>query len=119
MAAGEDQPQPIVGNGALGHLLVLVGGGHQGLELAHLVLEAAGPANAVDRLVPRGRRYPAARIRRHAALGPDLERDEERVLYRLLGEVEVAEDPDERSDRPPRLLAEQAIDRVLRRAYRR
>ena len=38
---------------------------------------------------------------------PRLERADEGLLDGLLGEVEVAEDADERRDRPPRLLAEQ------------
>ena len=49
----------------------------------------------------------------HAPLRPDLESRDERVLDRLLGEVEVAEDADERRDRPPLLLAEQAVDDVV------
>ncbi len=50
---------------------------------------------------------------RDAAVGPDLECGDERVLHRLLGEVEVAEDADERRDRPSLLLAEQAVDDVV------
>jgi hypothetical protein len=47
--------------------------------------------------------------------GPALERDEERVLYRLLGAVEVAEDAGEDGDRLARLAPEQAVqDGVLR-----
>ena len=41
---------------------------------------------------------------------PRLERGDERLLDRLLGEIEVAEDADEGRDRSPGLLAEQAID---------
>ena len=44
------------------------------------------------------------------SLGPALERDDERLLDRLLGEVEVAEDADQGGDRPPRLVPEQAVD---------
>jgi hypothetical protein len=40
---------------------------------------------------------------------PALERDEERVLYRLLGAIEVAEDAGEDRDRLPRLAPEQAV----------
>jgi hypothetical protein len=92
--------------------------GHQRLELADLVLEPPGPADPVDRLVPGGGRDPSRWIARHPPHGPDLERDEERVLDRLLGEVEIAEHSDERRDRPSRLLAEQAVDGLCRRAYR-
>ena len=41
---------------------------------------------------------------------PALERDQERVLHRLLGAVEVAEDAGEDGDRLPRLAPEQAVD---------
>jgi hypothetical protein len=51
----------------------------------------------------------------HAAGRPALERDEERVLHRLLGAIEVAEDAGEDGDRLSRLAPEQAIeDGVLR-----
>ncbi|MDX6229225.1 MAG: hypothetical protein QOI76_2615 [Frankiales bacterium] len=50
--------------------------------------------------------------------GQHLERHDERVLHRLLGEVEVAEHADERRDRPPGLLPKQALDRLRRGAYR-
>jgi hypothetical protein len=46
---------------------------------------------------------------------PALERDQERVLHRLLGAIEVAEDAGEDRDRLPRLAPEQAVqDGVLR-----
>jgi hypothetical protein len=41
---------------------------------------------------------------------PALQRDEERLLDRLLGELEVAQRPREGGDRPSRLAAEQAVD---------
>jgi hypothetical protein len=47
-----------------------------------------------------------------------VERHDEGVLHRLLGEVEVAEHADERRDRPPGLLPKQALDRLCRGAYR-
>jgi hypothetical protein len=34
-------------------------------------------------------------------------------LHGLLSEIEVTEDPDERRDRPPRFLPEQAVDDVV------
>ena len=118
MAAGEDQPQPIVRDGAVVDL-VLLARGHERLELAHLVLERPGAPDPVDGLVPRRGRDPGARVARQPTLRPDLERDQERILDGFLGEVEVAEDADERRDRPSRLLAEQAVDDLGRRAYRR
>jgi hypothetical protein len=47
---------------------------------------------------------------------PALERDHERILHRVLGEVEVAEHADEGCGRPSRLAPEQAnryLSRVL------
>ena len=41
---------------------------------------------------------------------PALERDQERVLHRLLGPVEVAEDAGEDGDRLSRLAPEQAVE---------
>ena len=113
VAAGEDQAQPVVGDGGIHFGLLVRGGGCERLELAHLVLQAARPSDAVDRPVAGGRDDPGAGVVRRTPLGPDLERDDEGVLHRLLGEVEVAEHPDERGDRPSRLLAEQAVDVAL------
>jgi hypothetical protein len=48
---------------------------------------------------------------------PALEGDDERLLDRLLGEIEVAEDPDKRGDRPPRLAPEQAVDEIAAPGY--
>src|SRR4029078_5295924 len=88
-----------------------------GLALEHLGLVAQDtrPAQPVDGPVARGRRDPRARVRRDAALGARLESDDERVLDRLLGEVEVAEHADERRDRPTLLRTEDLIDGRLDR----
>jgi hypothetical protein len=66
-------------------------------------------AQPVDRPVARADRDPGRRVVRHARARPALERDEERVLDRLLGAVEVAERPRQRGDRLSRLAAEQAV----------
>src|SRR4029453_11946795 len=67
----------------------------------------------VDRAVPGGGRDPRSRVRGHTALRPDLEGRDEGVLHRLLGEIEVAEDTDQRRDRPSLFLAEEAVDDVV------
>ena len=51
---------------------------------------------------------------RHALPRPCFERPDERFLDGLLGEVEVAQDANERRDRPPGFLAEQAVDELVR-----
>ncbi len=120
MTAGEDQAQPIVGDG---HVVVRTGlrldrrqlGLDDGIarQLLGLVPKPAPAADPVDRPVPGGRRDPGTRVVGDPAVGPDLEGGDERVLYSLLGEVEVAQDADERRDRPSLLLAEQAVDDVV------
>jgi hypothetical protein len=67
-------------------------------------------AHSVDRPVARHRDDPRERVAREAVARPALQRCGERVLYRLLGEVPVADRADERRDRPPEVLAEQALD---------
>ena len=68
-------------------------------------IEARAPADAVDGLEAAGRHEPGARIRRHAVARPLLERRPESVVQRLLGEVEVAEQADQRREDAPRFGA--------------
>jgi hypothetical protein len=95
MAAREDQPESIVVDR---HLLCLLSrlGRRQFLFDELLTAEALGlldePARspqAVDGTIPGGRRDPRARVRRNAVPRPPLQRSDERVLDRFLGEVEV------------------------------
>src|SRR4029078_4603848 len=67
----------------------------------------------VDRGVAGRGRDPRPGIPRHALDGPGLERPGEAILHRLLSEIEVAQDPDQRRNRPTRLLAEEAIDELV------
>jgi hypothetical protein len=64
----------------------------------------------VDRAVARRRDDPRAGVVRDAVARPALERDDERVLDRLLGAVEVAERARQGRDRLPGLAPEQAVD---------
>ena len=76
-------------------------------------IEARAPADAVDRLEAAGRHEPGPRIGGHAVARPLLERGAEGVVQRLLGEVEVAEQADQRGEDAARLGA---VDGVRRRA---
>ena len=115
MAAGEDEAESVVDDRT--HLVrpsfprhdVGLDGRLAG-EQGPLLLEAARPSEPIDRPVASSGRDPGARVVGHTMTRPALEGDDERLLDRLLGEVEVAEDADERRDRPARFLAEQAVD---------
>ena len=111
MAAGEDEAQALVREFV--RLAILGDAPAQRLERLErraLLRERPLAADAVDRLVARDLRDPRARIRRDAVARPALQRDYERLLDGLLREVEIADRPDERRDRPPRLTSEQAVD---------
>jgi hypothetical protein len=125
MTAGEDEPQPVVRDRA--HLVSFprLDRGKLGLdlrvtsELLGLLGERSPAAKAINRPVPGGGRDPRSRVVRHASLGPGLERGHERLLNGLLGEVEVAEDPNERRNSATRLFLEEAIDDGVSRAIAR
>ncbi len=101
MAAREDQLQPFVGNHSLLVVRQLERAGEQ-LGLAGERLLAPDP---VDRAVARGRDDPRARARRRTVSRPALGGGDEGVLYRVLGEVEIAEDAAEDRDAARALVA--------------
>ena len=68
------------------------------------------PADAVDRLVARDIDQPRPRIGRRIGGGPALQRDRESILQRVLGEVEIADQADQRRQRPTRLGTEYFFD---------
>ena len=65
---------------------------------------------AVQRLVAGCRDDPATRVRRHACLAPTLGGDDERLLDRLLGHVDVTEEADQVGHGAAGLLAEGELD---------
>ncbi len=106
MAAGEDQPQPVVGD-------VVVFGVAELLGSVRLIRDfAAAFAQAIDRFESPGRNEPGARIRRGAVDRPALDRGRERVLERLLGEIEIAEEADQSGENAAGLGAVDRLDRV-------
>jgi hypothetical protein len=116
VARGEDQPQPVVGDRAherqlrFGLVLAAAERPQLGRQLDAAARPPALGADPVQRAVARGGDDPRRRVVGDPALGPVLERGDERVLDRLLGTVEVAEDACEHGDRLPRLAAEQTVD---------
>ena len=119
VAAGEEEPQAVVGYRAHVVLpLVSLLTGQERPEVPELALVVPVTPDAVDGPVARRSDDPGGRVRGHPVPGPALERDHEGILHRLLGEVEVAENADERGDRPSRLAPEQAVDVRRGRGYR-
>ena len=107
VTAGEDQAQPVVAHGALLGRFVA---GVQQSGLGVPVLAGRLPAQAVDRPVAGGGDDPSRRARRQSVGRPPLHRRGERVLDRLLGDVDVAEDADQDGHRAAVLLAEHTLD---------
>jgi hypothetical protein len=108
VAAGEDELEPLVGEGRLLVHGVLHRLGH--LEQAGLRGQRAVAADPVDGAVARRRDQPCGRVGRRAVARPALGGDRERLLRGFLGEVEVAEEADERSEDAAPLLAEGLLE---------
>ena len=109
VTAGEDQAKPIVGHivhiapvVALGmQLRCHIGGG--GIKTRHATLR-------IDGTKARGGNQPCARIRRNAVTRPSIQTHAERIVQRLLGEIEITEEADQRGQYPTRFSAVQCID---------
>jgi hypothetical protein len=80
------------------------------LEQTRLRRERPIAADAVDRAVARRRHQPQARVRRDPVARPAVGGDREGLLRGFLGEVEVAEEADERSEDTAPLLAEDLLE---------
>src|SRR5919201_4739482 len=107
MAAGEDQLQPLVGKRPLLHLVLH---GLWNLEQACLRDQGAITAKPVDRSVACRRDQPRGRIRRSPVARPPLCRNCKRLLRGFLGEIEVAEEADQRGDNTPPLVPKDLFD---------
>jgi hypothetical protein len=107
MTACEQQLESLVWECVFGHL-ILRRLAH--VELARLRRERAIAANPVDRVVARRRRQPRARVTRQPVAGPALRGRRERLLGGFVGEIEVAEEADQRREDAPPLLAEDLLD---------
>src|SRR4051812_46789078 len=114
MAAGEDQPQLIVRDRrqlerVLGATSLLFEAQRKG-QLAALRLDDLQVPQSVESLAPTGRGEPRARGGRQAVLGPGLEGGGERILKRILGELKVAEDTDQRRQNRAGLCSKDLIE---------
>src|SRR5207248_11327509 len=116
MAAGEDQLEPVVLDAAVVTVeRVVARSQHRRL----LVLPGADrlAAEAVDRPVARGDHEPRPGVGRDPIAWPALQRDRERLLGRLLGDVPVAGDADEARDDAAPLGPEGVVERGLDGGY--
>ena len=120
MAAEEEEPQPIVGQG-IGQVvdvapesLVHVSGICGVQRRSGTVAGVAGglTTEAVDGPVPRSGGDPAARVRRHTLHRPLLGGHREGLRHRVLGQVDVAEDADQAGGAAPGLAAE-GVDELV------
>ena len=110
MAAGEEEPQAVVGAhrpSRRDRFIHLAGLRRQ---LAHALAVARVAPEPVDGLAPSGGHQPGARIARDALGRPVLERRDRRLLDELLREVPVAQDAHERRRQPPALLAQDRVE---------
>src|SRR5262249_38099378 len=107
VTAGEDQAQPVIAHRA--DLVRLVAGEEQG-GLQAAVLAERLPAESIDRPVAGGREDPARRTRRQPGRRPAVRRHGERVLDRVLGDVDVTEDADQDGHGATVLLTEDPAD---------
>jgi hypothetical protein len=103
VAAGEDEPEPVVG-----HVVGLPGCEEGGF--AEQVPFPGPSAETIDRVVSRGGGDPAAGVGWQPAVRPPAQSDREGLLHRVLGQVDVAEGADQGGHRPAGLLAEDPAD---------
>ena len=108
MAAGEDQPEPLVRN------LLVVRSQHlkcPDLFSLYLLDGSHTPASeAIDRPIAGRSGDPRAGVVRKSPLWPGAKRLLERILDSFLQQVEAAGRPDQGRDRPARLMAEQVVE---------
>jgi hypothetical protein len=79
-------------------------------EQAGLLREGAVPADAVDRATAAGGDQPRRGIRRRPLARPALRCGDECLLRGFLGEFEVAEEADQRSEDAAPLVAEDLLE---------
>src|SRR5271165_3248845 len=109
VTAGEDQPEPLVLDGAerLGRVVVI-----QQLSLLLLVVALVLAPDPVDGLAVGGGGQPGAGVGGYAVGRPPPDGGRERLGSRLLGDVEVTETPGQSGDHPRPLLVVDLGDRL-------
>ena len=116
VARGEDQPEEVVADDLRVGIVPPIQGGEAPVGGALLVVSLGVPAEPVDRLVPGDRGDPGAGLVGDPGPRPLLERDHERILHRVLGAIEVAEDAGEGGESRRRFGTERGLGRDLRQS---
>ena len=112
MAAGEDQPQAIVGY--LGRVEIRLRRGRDGPGRDHgldFLFKVPAPPDAIDGFVPGRLDDPCARRVRNSGDTPLIEGRCKRFLRHLFGQIKVAKKPDQSGDNTPPIRAMQCVDR--------
>src|SRR6516225_8504727 len=106
MAAGEDQPEPIVFDALI---VERRSGARLTVELfadpSLRRIETNASSHRVDALETAGGNKPCSRIGGHALLWPTFQRCSKGVVKRVFSKVEVAEQSDQGPEASPRLRA--------------
>src|SRR5437763_5638707 len=107
MAAGEDQPQAIVGDRAVIRLARMLCGlqARKLREAVGAIGQRAAPAKAVDGAPARGSCQPGSRITRYPVARPCGNGRRESVLHGILGQLKVADMAYQRRQRSGPMLA--------------
>src|SRR6516225_10794267 len=79
-------------------------------QLVLLAAECGLPAHAIDCLVACDIDAPCPRIGWRLGRRPAFQRNRKGLLQRVFGKIEIADEADERGQRPPRLVAEYPVD---------
>src|SRR5437763_2826613 len=112
MAAGKDQLEALVLDRRI--VVELVHRRLRNLEQSGLLSQRPLPPDAVNGPVTGTREQPGAWVIGNAIARPPFGGHRERLLSGLLGEVEVAEETDQRGEHPAPLLAEDLLQRRYR-----
>ena len=111
MAARKDQPQPfILEHGFFRHVGDLLGQRVQACQFVALRFQQSAPPQQIHRFVSSRRNQPCTRVRGRTGFRPSRQRRRERLLHRVLGEIQIAEKADQRGENPSRLLAINLLD---------
>src|SRR5438105_8862822 len=114
MTAGKDEPKSIICNGTHRFRLRCVVLRRRNMGLcAEQVPLASLAAQAIDGPHARRGRDPAARVGRQPVDWPLAQRDRECFLHRVLGDVDIAEEANERRNRATGVFAEGPTDSGL------